>query len=92
MDKSILTNFGGQGCIFNPSIPCKNEKRSKKKKKSKQRKKNRQEISKIVFREESAKREFKMNELVRKIIKEKNLHCYYSSHHNLGSLIITNPY
>ena len=67
MDKSILTNFGGQGCIFNPSIPCKNEKRSKKKKKSKKKKNNRQEISKIVFREESAKREFKMNELVRKI-------------------------
>ena len=31
MNKSILTNFGGQGCIFNPSIPCKNEKRTKKK-------------------------------------------------------------
>ena len=29
MDKSILTNFGGQGCIFNPSIPCKNEKRTR---------------------------------------------------------------
>ncbi len=34
----------------------------------------------------------KMNELVRKIIKEKKLNCYYSSHHNLGSLIITEPY
>ena len=35
MDKSILTNFGGQGCIFNPSIPCKNEKKTKRKKKKK---------------------------------------------------------
>ena len=53
MDKSILTNFGGQGCIFNPSIPCKNEKRTRRKKKSKKKKKKKQEISKIVF-EESA--------------------------------------
>lgn len=60
MDKSILTNYGGQGCIFNPSIPCKNEKKNKKTKKKNQ-------ISKIVFRDESANREIRMNNLVRKI-------------------------
>ena len=27
--------------------------------------------------------------IVKKIVKEKKLHCYYSSHVNLGSLIIT---
>ena len=92
MDKSILTNFGGQGCIFNPSIPCKNEKRTRRKKKSKKKKKKKQEISKIVFREESAKREFKMNELIRKIpnnilwsvLWEKN--CKTPSYHKLKSI------
>ena len=61
MDKSILTNSGGQGCIFNPSIKCKKEVQHKSKKS------NKNEISKIVFRDESAIREFKMNNLVRKI-------------------------
>ena len=67
MNQSILTNSGGQGCIFNPSIPCKNESKGKNKKKSKSKKKSKREISKIVFRDESANREFKMNNLVRKI-------------------------
>jgi hypothetical protein len=94
MNKSILTNFGGQGCIFNPSIPCKNEKRTKKKsKKGKKGKKGKkQEISKIVFRDESAKREFKMNELVRKIPNNSlwavlwDKHCKTPSYHKLKKI------
>ena len=58
-NKSLLINYGGQGCIFNPSIPCKGDKKTKKK--------NKNEISKILFKDDSANREFKMNKLIKKI-------------------------
>ena len=34
----------------------------------------------------------KMIEIVKKIVYEKKLHCYYSSHVNIGSLIITESF
>ena len=58
-NKSLLINYGGQGCIFQPSIPCNGEKKTKKKKED--------EISKIIFKSESGNREFKMNQYIRKI-------------------------
>jgi len=57
MNKSLLINYGGQGCIFNPSIPCKGEKKTKKA----------NEISKILFKDDSANREFRMNKMIKKI-------------------------
>ena len=56
MSKSELISKGGQGCVFKPDIPCKNSKRQGKK-----------SLSKISFNPESAKREYEMNEEVRKI-------------------------
>ena len=34
----------------------------------------------------------KMIDIVKKIVNEKKLHCHYSSHVNLGSLIITDSF
>ena len=38
--ESKLRNSGGQGCIFDPAIPCKGDKTASKKKASKKKKDN----------------------------------------------------
>ena len=55
-----LIASGGQGCIFKPYIPCHKKSKSKSKHKHKT-------ISKISFHASSAKHEFKMDEVIRKI-------------------------
>ena len=76
MVKSKLRNSGGQGCIFDPAIPCKGyktaskkktSKKDKKAKTSKKAKKDKKTISKVSFHETSTRREIEMDDVVRKI-------------------------
>ena len=64
MSYHALIASGGQGCIFEPAIPCKSAKKNKKTKKTKKKGKV---ISKVSFQERSTKREIDMNDVVRKI-------------------------
>ena len=71
-----MINSGGQGCIFEPAIPCYNKthkthkthktKESKKDRKRPKRK-NQRTVSKVSFNEKSTLREMTIDDLVRKI-------------------------
>ena len=70
-----LITSGGQGCIFEPAIPCDTKNRKKRNKRSQKRKrktKKRKTISKVMFHETSAKREITMDDLVRQIPDHEN--------------------
>ena len=79
---NTLLTSGGQGCIFDPAIPCKGDKTaskkktskkdkkaktSKKDKKAKTSKKAKKTISKVSFHETSTRREIEMDDVARKI-------------------------
>jgi hypothetical protein len=78
-----LINSGGQGCIFEPAIPCYRKTRNRRDKTDKDRDRNRDRnrnrtakngpkrkdrtVSKVSFNSKSGAREISMNDLVRKI-------------------------
>ena len=72
-----MINSGGQGCIFEPAIPCykksdaesdaKSDAKSKTKDKKGPKRKNQRTVSKVSFNSKSSAREISMNDLVRKI-------------------------
>ena len=71
--KSSLLFSGGQGCVFEPAIPCHRKTKTSKKgkkvtndKKIKG-KKNKRTVSKVMFQKKSAEREITMDDLVRQI-------------------------
>jgi hypothetical protein len=61
-----LVTSGGQGCIFEPAIRCKGKSATRPSRR-KTSSKTRKIISKVMFHEKSAKREFQMNDRVREI-------------------------
>lgn len=68
--KYKLLTTGGQGCIFEPAIPCYKKRTSKKTRGSrKRRKRHKQSISKVTFNRKSAEREITMDDIIRKIPK-----------------------
>lgn len=58
-----LVTSGGQGCIFEPAIRCKGKSPTR----PSRRQTRKKIISKVMFHEKSAKREFQMNDRVREI-------------------------
>jgi hypothetical protein len=59
-----MINSGGQGCIFEPAIPCyKIDKKARKRPK----RKNQRTVSKVSFNSKSTEREMTIDDLVRKI-------------------------
>ena len=59
-----MIKSGGQGCVFEPAIPCYRSKR--------RRKVRRKTVSKVSFNEKSTKREITIDDLVRKIPNHKD--------------------
>ena len=64
--KHSLIASGGQGCIFEPAIPCYRGQTRQRHRQTKNRKKSRT-ISKVAFHLKSAKREIGMDDIIRKI-------------------------
>lgn len=64
--KHSLMASGGQGCIFEPAIPC-YRKNSKKSRTKRRMSRNSRTISKVAFHLKSAKREIEMDDIIRKI-------------------------
>ena len=65
---SKLIGEGSSGCVFKPSLPCKNEKY----------KQNNKEVSKLVF-SENYSQELKINKLIQKI---QNYHTWSHTWNN----------
>jgi len=63
---SKLINTGSSGCIFYPRLPCEKEKQKGKDNKKKN-KKEKQQITKVIVREDKHDKEYEINNLISKI-------------------------